>query len=76
MATLIKRLGAHWRDVLAVLTVLLIISSLYLIGYGIGRSNQLAKETQESIECIARFYGKTNRANATITNISQCRITR
>lgn len=73
MATLIKK---HWRDIIAILTVVLIVSSLYLIGYGIGRTNAVANETQNEIECIARFYGQKNRADATISNISDCRISR
>lgn len=73
MAWIVKR---HWRDIIAVTTMLLIISSLYLIGYGIGRSNSVASQTQDEIECIAKFYGQHNRAAATIINVNNCRISR
>lgn len=65
-----------WRDVVAILTIILILGSLFLIAYGIGRTNATAEASQEQIQCIAKFFGEKDRAAARITNVEDCRIVR
>ena len=73
----------YWRDVLAILTVLLVLGSLLAISYGVGKTNAIAeqqkiiaREQTEQINCIVKFFSTSDRATAKITDIEKCVIVR
>lgn len=43
----IKNVGNHWRDILVVLTAILMVSSVLLLAYGINQNNKLAAQTKK-----------------------------
>lgn len=44
----------NWRDILVVLTAILVLGSLVLVSYGIRQSNQLAARSTNHIDCIIK----------------------
>lgn len=67
-----KFIDKHWRDAIAIVTVGLIITSLFLINYGIQNSNRIADKQRQQIACVVSFFTHANRANTVITNINNC----
>lgn len=61
-----KMINIHWRDTIAILTVLLVMGSLVLIAYGVRHTNNLAEQQRRQINCIAGFFAETNRQSKTI----------
>lgn len=43
-----------WRDILVVLTAVLVLGSLVLVGYGINQNNKLAGQAKDHIDCIIK----------------------
>lgn len=74
--TIKKTAYIYWRDVIAILTILMIAASLVLISYGINRNNEIARDSSKQIDCIAKFFSQPNRQGLTITNVDSCTIKR
>lgn len=54
MKTKIVIYKKHWRDMLVVLTAILVLGSLVLVGYGIRQNTELAAQSKQHIDCIIK----------------------
>lgn len=62
---------AHWRDVLVVLTALLVLGSFLLLTYSIGQSNKLAAQTKElAVQNQVLAQKNTDHINCIIKDLS------
>jgi hypothetical protein len=64
----------HWREIIAIMTLVVVAVSLMLISYGIRKNNEIADRQRQQINCIAKFYTKANRVNKVINNLDDCSI--
>lgn len=75
----IQEYTQHWRDVLLVLTVVFVLSSLVLISYSISQANNLAAKNKAHIDCIVKDLATpipTGAKNRVIVNpLTDCNIT-
>jgi hypothetical protein len=61
---MVDRLKFHWRDVISIVTLLLILGSMVMISYGV-------RQVNNHVDCVAKFFTTRNRTNKSISD-TQC----
>lgn len=67
----IRVYSSHWRDILVVLTALLVLGSFLLLTYSVGQSNKLAAQTRElAIQNQAIAQKSTDHLNCIVRDLA------